>query len=267
MQAGTSLEFLKYSEQLFELLVVGGLLQPGGAYLDDKRSPFYILQDTEALGDWDPVKGLVEVLQRVIQRYRYLQKPLEENFLPDLLGYIPKWNPAQQAKLAEAVARFVTEIGISAKCLQSLAKDHVVKDQVGLTFLTNFFRTYLAKQSIEHLSSNLRKSGLRDILAVFPTQIRDRAHLEAHFKKEGLPQIVDWYAKAALSEIRTETIGAVTRMINDEEANDQVCRIGRPFTLPKLTPDRRVPQEPADRPPGPRGRLVRVDLARLDGCL
>ncbi|BEI88475.1 uncharacterized protein CcaverHIS019_0111930 [Cutaneotrichosporon cavernicola] len=222
VQAGASLEFLKYSEQLFELLFVGGLLQPGGSYVDEKRSPFFILQDDSELGDWNPVKGIVEVLQRVIQRYRYLQKPLEETFLPDLLGYIPKWNPSQRAKLAEAVALFVADVGIQAKCLQSLAKDHVVKDGVALSFLTAFFHTYLSKQSIEHLSSNLRKSGLRDILAVFPQQSRDRATLEAHFKKEGLTQVVDWYAKAALSGVRTNTISTITRMINDEETNEVI---------------------------------------------
>lgn len=53
-------------------------------------------------------------------------------------------------------------------------------------------------------------------------QIRDRAHLDAHFKKEGLPQIIDWYAKVALSEIKEETITAVSRMINDEDSNQQV---------------------------------------------
>ncbi|BEI80676.1 hypothetical protein CcaverHIS002_0112050 [Cutaneotrichosporon cavernicola] len=183
VQAGASLEFLK----------------PGGSYVDEKRSPFFILQDDSELGDWNPVKGIVEVLQRVIQRYRYLQKPLEETFLPDLLGYIPKWNPSQRAKLAEAVALFVADVGIQAKCLQSLAKDHVVKDGVALSFLTAFFHTYLSKQSIEHLSSNLRKSGLRDILAV-----------------------VDWYAKAALSGVRTNTISTITRMINDEETNEVI---------------------------------------------
>ncbi|KAL1412791.1 hypothetical protein Q8F55_000539 [Vanrija albida] len=223
VQAGTTLEYLKYSEQLFELLFVGGLLQPGGAYLDDKRSPFYILQPAGGeLGDWPPVKGIVETLQRVIQRYRYLQRPLEESFLPDLLGYLAKWDADQRAKLAEAIAMLVIELQIAPKALTSLAKDHVVKDQVGLDFLTKFFRVYLARQSIDHLAATIRRSGLRDILTVFPVQIRDRAHLDAHFKKEGLPQIIDWYAKVALSEIKEETISAVSRMINDEDSNQQI---------------------------------------------
>lgn len=222
VQAGTTLEFLKYSQQLFELTFVGGLLQPGGSYLDDKFSPFYIIQDASELGGWDPVVGMVEVLQRVIQRYRYLQKPLEETFLPGLLGYVAKWNPEQRSKLAQATALLCTEIGVIPKCLTSLAKDHVVKDNVALDFITVFFRTYLSKQSIEHLSSSIRKSGLRDLLLVFPQNIRDQAHLDAHFKKENLTPIVEWYAKAALSEIKQQTVSSVSRMIQEEESNEAI---------------------------------------------
>lgn len=224
VQAGTTLEFLKYADQLFEILFAGGLLQPGGSYLDDKRSPVYLLQpaDDENLGGWNPVTGIVEVLQRVIQRYRYLQRPLEDTFLPHILGYLPKWTEEQRTKLAEGVALLVTEGQINPKCLTSLAKDHVVKDKVGLHFLTEFFRTYLQKQSIDHLAATLRRSGLRDILSVFPNQIRDKKHLDDYFKEQKLPQIVDWYAKVALSETKDQTVQAIARMINDEESNEQI---------------------------------------------
>jgi hypothetical protein len=224
VSAGTTLELLKYSEQLFELLFVGGLLQPGGSYLDDKRSPVYILKndaEDEAAG-WDSVKGIVETLRRVIQRYKYLQKPLEENFLPDLLGYLSKWDPEARQKLASAIALCLIELQLSPKCLQSLTKDHVVKDNVALQFLTSFFRAYLAKQSIEQVGSVIRRSGLKDIAAVFPLQSRDRKSMEEHFKKEGLPQINEWYAKLALGEVKESTIKTIAMSIDEEEPNDAV---------------------------------------------
>ncbi|KAK1925481.1 hypothetical protein DB88DRAFT_484092 [Papiliotrema laurentii] len=225
VQAGSTLEFLKYSEQLFEILFVGGLLQPGGSYLDDKRSPVYILKDDpeERAAGWDSVKDMVEVFKRVIQRYKYLQKPLEENFLPDLLGYLPKWDPEAREKLASAIALFIVELQLSPKCLQSLTKDHVVKDNVALGFLTVFFRQYLAKQSIEQLGSVVRRSGLKDIASVIPLQTRNRQYLEEHFKKEGLPQINDWYAKLALGEVKEQTIANIAQLINDEESNESIA--------------------------------------------
>jgi hypothetical protein len=163
------------------------------------------------------------VLKRVIQRYKYLQKPLEENFLPGLLQYLPKWQPDARAKLAEATALLILELQCSSKCFQSLSKDHVTKDGVALEFLTLVFRTYLSKQSMDHLAITLRRSGLKDILSVLPAATRSRQALEEHFKKENLPAVNEWYGKIMLAEVKEETILNVERMIGDEESNEQVC--------------------------------------------
>jgi len=219
VQAGSTLEFLRYNEQLFEILFIGGLLQPGGSYLDDKRSPVYLLKSE---GEWDGVKGMIEVLKRVIQRYKYLQKPLEEDFMPNILGYLGKWSVEDREKLAEATALFIIELQSSPKCLASLTKEHVSKDGVALAFITSFFKAYLARQNVDHLSTTLKRSGLRDLLLLFPVQTRDRKHLEEHFKKENLSPILDWYNKLALIEVKDETILNITRMVNDEESNEQV---------------------------------------------
>nr|ODN99837.1 hypothetical protein L204_02277 [Cryptococcus depauperatus CBS 7855] len=223
VQAGSTLEFMKYYEQLFELLFVGGLLQPGGSYLDDKRSPVYILQSGDTPDAWqNGVKDMVEVLKRVMQRYKYLQKPLEENFLPSLLGYLAKWNKESRDKIAEAIALLVMDCQISPRCFQSLAKEHVVKDNIALNFLTSFIRIYTLRQPIDQFGSLLRRSGLKDILEVFPLQVRDKKHLDEHFKKENLQTVVDWYAKLALGEVKEEIIQEVKRLINDDEPVDQI---------------------------------------------
>ena len=49
VQAGSTLEFLKYADALFEIILVGGLLQPGGSYIDDGAppSPFSIFNAKE----------------------------------------------------------------------------------------------------------------------------------------------------------------------------------------------------------------------------
>lgn len=177
---------------------------------------------------------MIEVLKRVIQRYKYLQKPLEEDFLPNILGYLGKWSVEDREKLAEATALFIIELQSSPKCLASLTKEHVAKDGVALSFITSFFKAYLARQNIDHLSSTLKRSGLRDLLLLFPIQTRDRKHLEEHFKKENLNSVLEWYNKLALLEVKDETILNVTRMVNDEESNEQVRLY---FSWPMLTLD------------------------------
>ena len=69
VQAGSTLEYLKYADALFEILIVGGLLQPGGQYIDDGTplSPFSILNAKEPVEASD-VKQYVEVFNKLIRR-------------------------------------------------------------------------------------------------------------------------------------------------------------------------------------------------------
>ena len=67
--AGGQLELLKYADTLFEILIVGGLLQPGGSYVDDGAppSPFSIFNAKEPVEVAD-VKKYVEVFNKLIRR-------------------------------------------------------------------------------------------------------------------------------------------------------------------------------------------------------
>jgi hypothetical protein len=69
VQAGSTLEFLKYADALFEILLVGGLIQPGGSYVDDGApvSPFTIFNAKEP-AEVDDLKKYVEVLNKLIRR-------------------------------------------------------------------------------------------------------------------------------------------------------------------------------------------------------
>jgi hypothetical protein len=69
VQAGSTLEFLKYADALFEILLVGGLIQPGGSYVEDGApvSPFTIFNAKEP-AEVDDLKQYIEVLNELIRR-------------------------------------------------------------------------------------------------------------------------------------------------------------------------------------------------------
>ena len=69
VQAGSTLEYLKYADALFEILLAGGLLQPGGSYVDDGAppSPFSVFNAKEPVEVAD-VKQYVDVLNKLIRR-------------------------------------------------------------------------------------------------------------------------------------------------------------------------------------------------------
>lgn len=69
IQAGGTLELLKYADALFEILLVGGLIQPGGSYVEDGApvSPFTIFNSKEP-ANVDDIKRYIEVLNKLIRR-------------------------------------------------------------------------------------------------------------------------------------------------------------------------------------------------------
>ncbi|KAG6832028.1 hypothetical protein H0H87_003009 [Tephrocybe sp. NHM501043] len=222
-QAGAQLEFLKYADGLFEIILVGGLIQPGGSYIDDGApvSPFTIFNAKEPV-QVDEIKKYIEVLNKLIRRYKYLQKPLEELALPGLLQYINRWSPVQRDKLSIAVGLLISQGLANASCLTSLTKDHLVKNDVSINVITLIFRAYLLDQTMEHLSASLKRGGIKDLLAFFPPNRREGKILEEHFKKEGLSQVAEWWSKKQYAGIKTELVKDLTEMCEREDSTDQI---------------------------------------------
>ncbi|KAH0827972.1 armadillo-type protein [Lanmaoa asiatica] len=197
VQAGSTLEFLKYADALFEIILVGGLVQPGGSYVDDgaPTSPFTIF-NAKGPASVEDLKKYVEVLYKLIRRYKYLQKPLEEQTLPSLLQYINRWSPDQRDKLAITIGLLLSQGIASTACLQSLTKINSLKTvYASVAVLAIIFRAYLADQSMDHLAAALKRGNIKDLLLFFPLNRRDAKILDDFFRKEGLPHVAEWYTK------------------------------------------------------------------------
>lgn len=61
-------------------------------------------------------------------RYKYLQKPLEDSSLPTLLQYANKWDPEKRDRFAVAIGLIIAQGLAGTACLQSLTKDHLIKN-------------------------------------------------------------------------------------------------------------------------------------------
>ncbi|KAI0087999.1 eukaryotic translation initiation factor 5C [Irpex rosettiformis] len=243
VQAGSTLEYLKYADALFEILVVGGLLQPGGSYLDDGAppSPFSIFNAKEPVEVAD-VKQYVDVLNKLIRRYKYLQRPLEERSLPALLQYINRWTDAQREKFAVATGIMMAQGLAQAGCILALTKDHLIKNDVSVEIITLIFRAYLAEQSMDHLSTALRKGGVKDLLAFFPPNKRQDKYVDEHFRKAGLPQVADWWTKKQYAALKETIIAAIKDSLNNDEPHGEVVAAIKARQTERPLPDTELVQ-------------------------
>ncbi|KLO18344.1 ARM repeat-containing protein [Schizopora paradoxa] len=222
VQAGSTLEFLKYADPLFEILLAGGLLQPGGQYVQDgaPMSPFSILKAKEP-AEIDDLKKYVDVFNKLIRRYKYLQRPLEETSLPSVLQYVSRWEPEQQAKFAMTVGLLMGQGIVTAACLQTLTKEAVVKNDVAISVVTFIFKAYLSEQSMDHLGSNMRKNGIKDLTMFLPPNKRNLKTVEDHFRKEGLAVVADYVNKRQTTQAKDVIIKTVKEMCKDDSYSNE----------------------------------------------
>lgn len=134
----------------------------------------------------------------------------------------------------------------TAGCLQSLTKDHLIKNGMphfltGLTptnltyrsscgldvaadVIAIIFRTYIAEQSIDHLAGTLKKGGIKDLLLFFPPNKREDKVLDEFFRKQGLAQVADWWTKKKYAMLKVEVVKAIKEHLEQSDSNSEVGR-------------------------------------------
>jgi hypothetical protein len=75
---------------------------------------------------------------------------------------------------------------------------------------------------MEHLSATLKRGGIKDLLAFFPPNKREGKALEEHFKKEGLPQVAEWWAKKQYVVVKEGLVRDLTELCEREDTPEQV---------------------------------------------
>ena len=206
----------------------GGLLAPGGSPLDDApNSVFSVFAAKTAT--LEHVKPVVTTIDKVIRRYKFLQKPLEESTMRYLLQYITRFEPQQREKLAIATGLFIQQSLVAANVLTVLQKDALAKDDLAITFFDQVCKTYLAEGNMDALGSALRKGGIKDALPFFPQTKRAQANLvSSHFSGVGLAPVGEYFQKRAAKDLRDSIVQRLREMrgsVSDTpEESDEAAR-------------------------------------------
>lgn len=168
------------------------------------------------------IKKYAEVFNKLLRRYKYLQRPLEEQSLPALLQYAHRWPQPQREKFSIMLGLLLAQGLANASCLQILTKDHLVKDYLSISLITLIFRAYLTEQPMDHLSSTLKKGGIKEMLDFFPLNKRNPTELDDWFKKEGMENVAEWYKKKRLVKIRDAVISGLKELVEKDESIDSL---------------------------------------------
>ena len=140
-------------------------------------------------GLWLPSRTLfllcyVQVMTKLLQRYKYLKKGLEDE-MKKILKFLKGFQDSERRSLAIYTGLLLSEVLVPASVLTSLLRyiivhavlfggvlrcgscsEVLVKEGMSLQFVTLVFQTWLSEKNISHVGSALRKAQLEARLTV-----------------------------------------------------------------------------------------------------
>ncbi|CAH0765029.1 unnamed protein product [Bemisia tabaci] len=220
--AGSKVDYRRYGEALFDILIAGGLLVPGGSIAQegDKLCKTNVCV-FEAPADLPSLREFEQVFVKLMRRYKYLEKMFDEE-IKKILVFIKGFNEEERIKLARMTALWICNGSVPPTTLQVLINEHLVKDCLALDFLLEVFETWKQEKGLTSLIAALKKGGLeRRLLEFVPPNKRTEEFFRTALESRGLADIVKFHmaqanekAKRCLQEQLAEDL-AEERPIKD----------------------------------------------------
>lgn len=219
---GGAQDYRRYADTLFDLLIAGGILAPGGGILQDGAELNNLSVFYTDVSD-DAQKAHAQLMRDLIRRYKYLQISLEESMVK-ILKFVKGFEPEHITKLGKATAHYMSLGIISAKPLEGLLIDVVVKNGMALNFITAMFQVWFKNAPAVSVTSTLRKAGLDSkIMDFFPSGKRTPGYFMEHCLQAGdLAELITLQNSQATSEAKHTLAQEVTDMLEGPNSHAEI---------------------------------------------
>uniref|UniRef100_A0A8C9X7D3 Basic leucine zipper and W2 domains 1 n=1 Tax=Sander lucioperca TaxID=283035 RepID=A0A8C9X7D3_SANLU len=166
--SGAKLDYRRYAETLFDILVAGGMLEPGGTMSGDAICTEFCL--FKAQEDIETMKAYAQ-----------------------LLLFLKGFTESERNKLAMLTGILLANGNLSAAILSSLFNENLVKEGVSASFAVKLFKSWLSEKDISSVSASLRKVGMDSrLMELFPANKRSCEHFSKYFSDAGLKELSDF---------------------------------------------------------------------------
>ncbi|XP_061858447.1 eIF5-mimic protein 2 isoform X1 [Colius striatus] len=215
--SGAKLDYRRYAETLFDILVAGGMLAPGGTLADDMtRTNVCVFAAQE---DLETMQAFAQVFNKLIRRYKYLEKGFEDE-VKKLLLFLKGFSESERNKLAMLTGILLANGTLNASILNSLYNENLVKEGVSAAFAVKLFKSWINEKDINAVAVSLRKVNMDNrLMELFPANKQSVEHFSKYFTEAGLKELSEYVRNQ-------QSIGARKEL--QKELQEQMSR-GDPF--------------------------------------
>ncbi|XP_022613061.1 basic leucine zipper and W2 domain-containing protein 2 [Seriola dumerili] len=190
---GSRLDYRRYADTLFDILIAGSMLAPGGTRIDEgdktKVTAFCVFTTEESHA---ALRLYAQVFNKLIRRYKYLEKAFEEE-IKKLLLFLKAFSESEQTKLAMLTGILLANSTLPPPIITGLFTESVVKEGISALFAVRMFKAWIAEKDANSVTSSLRKANLdKRLLELFPASKQNVEHFSKYFNEAGLKELSDF---------------------------------------------------------------------------
>lgn len=226
--SGSKLDYRRYGEALCDILIAGGLLAPGGTLILDQTVAVDIAKSVAPTteisvfgrpSDDESLRAFTQVFVRLIRRYKYLEKSLEED-LKKIVVFLRAFPPDDRLKLAKIFAYLLASGHITVSPLKTLLEqDLLVKEGLAFQFLLDVFTAWQSEKDAPTVWTSLRKSNLDSKLLEFlPQTKRTQEAFSTSMLEVGLGQLLEYQKTQRVETLKKLLSGEISNQIQNEGA-------------------------------------------------
>ncbi|KAL9872920.1 protein krasavietz [Glossina fuscipes] len=240
VSAGNKLDYRRYGEVLFDILIAGGLLVPGGSISQDGEKPRTNYCIFEAPEDMEAMRNHEQVFVNLMRRFKYLEKMFEEE-MKKVLVFIKGFTPSERIKLARMTALLLCNGSVPPNVLLVLNNEHLIKDGIALDFLVELFVTFKQEKGMQSLIQALKKGGLESkLMDFFPPNKRTEENFKQVFLEKDLTEIIKLHKAQASQEAKRELQQTLIDDINDEKPHSEITADIKEFAQKANIPEHEI---------------------------
>jgi hypothetical protein len=226
---GSKLDYRRYGETLFDVLIAGGIIGASGVTPGDggKLAPACVFA-TE--NNMEALRAQEQVFLKVTRRYKYLEKMFDEE-IRKVYTYMKQFSKEERVKLARMTGLWICNGSLNPSVLAVIAVEHLVKDNIALDFILEVFVTWKQEKGIANVVSALKKSGLEaKMMEFFPMNKRTHEHFQAAFQDQDLGELVRLQKAQASQEVKKDLQKAVSDALAESKTAKEIINEVKEFS-------------------------------------
>lgn len=194
--AGNKLDYRRYGECLFDILIAGGILVPGGSLSQEgdgpPRTDACIFNVPEEI-NMELMKSWEQVFVKLMRRYKYLEKLFQDE-IKKILLFVKYFTPADRKKLSVMLMLWISNNSVPFSAVLVLNNSHLIKDHLALDFLVDIFKCWAQDKGPASLYAAIKKYNIESHLMTFvPDSKQSQIYFRTVFTENGLEEILNLY--------------------------------------------------------------------------